>query len=67
MLGLQNTKIKDFQNFQIKTNILSFPLVKLQIKRFKSHVATLAFGLRPRQGLVKVRAKSEAQESHSCS
>jgi len=28
-------------------------------------VATLALGLQPKQGLVKVRAKYEAQESHS--
>jgi hypothetical protein len=27
-------------------------------------VATLALGLRPNQGLAKVRAKSEARESH---
>jgi len=27
-------------------------------------VTTLAFGLQPKQGLTKVRAKSEAQESH---
>ncbi len=27
-------------------------------------VTTLALGLRPRQGLVKVRAKSEVQELH---
>jgi len=27
-------------------------------------VTTLALGSRPRQGLAKVRAKSEAQESH---
>ncbi len=29
-----------------------------------SGVATLALGLQPRQGLAKVRAKSEARESH---
>jgi hypothetical protein len=27
-------------------------------------VTTLALGLRPRQGLARVRAKKEAQESH---
>jgi hypothetical protein len=28
------------------------------------NVATLALGLQPKQGLAKVRAKSEARESH---
>jgi len=28
------------------------------------HVATLTLGSRPKQGLAKVRAKSEVQESH---
>jgi hypothetical protein len=28
------------------------------------NVATLALGSRPRQGLVKMQAKNEAQESH---
>jgi len=30
----------------------------------KFYVATLALGSQPRQGLVKVRAKCESQESH---
>jgi hypothetical protein len=29
-----------------------------------NNVATLALGSQPKQGLAKVRAKSEAQESH---
>jgi hypothetical protein len=29
-----------------------------------NHVATLALGLRPKQGLAKVRTKREARESH---
>jgi len=28
------------------------------------NIATLALGLQPRQGLAKVRAKSETRESH---
>jgi hypothetical protein len=30
----------------------------------KKHVVTLALGLRPKQGLARVRAKKKAQESH---
>jgi hypothetical protein len=35
------------------------------MKLLKLSVATLALGSRPKQGLVKVRAKREAQESHT--
>ncbi len=35
-----------------------------KIKWVKCNVASLALGLRPKQGLAKVRAKCEGQESH---
>jgi hypothetical protein len=34
------------------------------LKILKSYIATLALGLRPKQGLVKVWAKCEGRESH---
>jgi hypothetical protein len=39
------------------------PIISIHDGRILN-VATLALGLRPRQGLVKVWAKNEARESH---
>jgi hypothetical protein len=39
-------------------------IMKVQRKSFNSFVVILALGSRPRQGLAKVQAKSEACESH---
>jgi len=38
--------------------------IKVTIWGFTNIVATLALGSRPRQGLARLQAKKEAQESH---
>jgi hypothetical protein len=39
-------------------------MINIYYLQHMTYVATLALGLQPRQGFAKVRAKSEARESH---
>ncbi len=48
----------------VLVNMKNASLLNFKELKGKTNVATLALGLRPRQGLAKVRAKNEARESH---
>jgi len=47
-----------------KKSLKDFIVFFVNFDEWMKHVATLVLGSRPRQGLVKVQAKSEAWESH---
>jgi hypothetical protein len=57
IMASHNTKVK-------KSNSIAIPLFSLLNSYWGYVIITLALGSQPKQGLAKVQAKSEAQESH---
>jgi hypothetical protein len=75
MIFLKNNSIKNIQcttkkivSFNVIFHLISFNFDKVifihNLLCLFPTIATLALGSRPRQGLAKVQAKSEARESH---
>jgi len=57
-------KANKYKNFNLQTLKFKWNLVDFGLINSSDNVATLALGSRTGQGIAKVRAESEAQESH---